>query len=65
MIRELVQDEEILSQRCERATPEDAELAQDLIDTVLSLEEGACIAANQVGVPKAVVVWALVVVMVR
>lgn len=57
MIRELVSDEEILSQRCEQATAEDAELAQDLIETVQTLEDGACLAANQVGVPKAVVVY--------
>ena len=57
MIRERVKDDEILSQRCERATPEDAGLAQDLIDTVATLEDGACLAANQIGVAKAVVVW--------
>ena len=57
MIRELVKDDEILSQRCERAMPEDVELAQDLIDTVATLEDGACLAANQIGVTKAVVVW--------
>ena len=57
MIRELTKDQELLSTRCEPATPEDAELAQDLIDTVLSLEDGACLAANQIGVTKAVVVY--------
>lgn len=57
MIRELVTDEAILSTPCEAATPEDAPLAQDLIDTLQSTEEGACIAANQIGVTKAVVVY--------
>lgn len=57
MIRELVKDEQILSQKCERATAEDADLAQDLVDTIATLEDGACLAANQVGVPKAVVVY--------
>ena len=57
MIRELTKDQELLSTRCEPATPEDAELAQDLIDTVQSLEDGACLAANQIGVTKAVVVY--------
>lgn len=57
MIQELVTDKEILSTRCERATPADAALAQDLVDTVLSLEDGACLAANQIGVTKAVVVY--------
>ena len=57
MIRELVTDEEILSTKCEPATADDAELAQDLIDTILAQKDGACIAANQVGVTKAVVVY--------
>ena len=57
MIKELTKDQELLSTRCEPATPEDVELAQDLIDTVQSLEDGACLAANQIGVTKAVVVY--------
>ena len=57
MIKELTKDQELLSTRCEPATPEDAELAQDLIDTVQSLDDGACLAANQIGVTKAVVVY--------
>lgn len=57
MIRELVKDEEILSKRCEPATAEDAELAQDLVDTLHTLEDASCMAANQIGVPKALVVF--------
>ena len=57
MIRELVFDEELLSQVCERATPEDAPIAQDLIDTARTLEDCSCLAANQIGVTKAVVVY--------
>ena len=57
MIKELVKDEAILSQVCEKATPEDAELAQDLIDTAASLDDCSCLAANQIGVTKAVVVY--------
>jgi len=57
MIKELVKDEAILSQKCEKATPEDAELAQDLIDTAASLDDCSCLAANQIGVTKAVVVY--------
>jgi peptide deformylase len=57
MIKELVKDQAILSQRCEKATAEDAELAQDLIDTLNSLDDAACLAANQIGVTKCVVVW--------
>ena len=58
MIKELVRDEAILSQRCEPATAEDADLAQDLVDTLASLENGACLAANQIGVTKAIGVYA-------
>ena len=57
MIRELTKDQELLSTRCEPATPEDAELAQDLIDTVQSFEDGACLAANQIGVTKQVIAY--------
>ncbi len=57
MIRELVMDEAILSQPCEPATADDAELATDLVETVRSLDDASCIAANQVGVTKALVVF--------
>ena len=57
MIKELVTDEELLSQPCEPATAEDADVAQDLLDTIESIEDCACIAANQIGVPKAVIVY--------
>lgn len=55
MIKELVRDEAILSTPCDKATAEDAELAGDLVDTLESLEDVACLAANQIGVPKQVV----------
>ena len=57
MIKELVQDDELLSVPCEPGTAEDAELAQDLLDTLLSIEDAACLAANQIGVTKAVVAY--------
>jgi peptide deformylase len=57
MIKELVKDDAILSQRCERATAEDAGVVQDLIDTMESIEECACLAANQIGVTKAIGVY--------
>ena len=57
MIKELVKDKEILSARCERATPEDAPIAQDLIDTLASIEDGACLAANQIGITKQIGVY--------
>ena len=57
MIQELVKDTEVLSARCALATAEDAGVAQDLIDTLETLEDASCLAANQIGVTKAVVVW--------
>ena len=54
MIKELVKDETILSTPCEPATAADAEIAQDLVDTLLSIEDAACLAANQIGVTKAI-----------
>lgn len=55
MIKELVRDEAILSQPCEIATAADADVAQDLIDTIRANEDTACLAANQIGVTKAVI----------
>ena len=58
MIKELVHDEAILSTPCEAATAADADVAQDLVDTLLSIEDAACLAANQIGVTKAIVALA-------
>jgi peptide deformylase len=57
MIKELTHDDVLLSQVCDPATPEDAPIAQDLIDTMASLEDCSCLAANQIGIAKAVVVY--------
>lgn len=57
MIKELVTDEAILSQPCEPATIEDASVAQDLLDTLASLEDAACLAANQIGVSKCIITY--------
>lgn len=57
MIKELVHDDAILSQPCEPATAEDASVAQDLIDTLASIDDAVCLAANQIGVTKAVIVY--------
>ena len=57
MIRELVTDEELLSTPCEQATADDAEIAQDLLDTLESIEDAACLAANQIGFTKAIIVY--------
>lgn len=57
MIRELIRNEELLSTPCEPATAEDAELAEDLVDTLLSIDDAAGLAANQIGVAKAVIAF--------
>ncbi len=57
MIRELCHDEAVLSQRCETATVEDESVAQDLLDTVATLDDAGCLAANQIGITKKVCVY--------
>lgn len=57
MIKELVHDDAVLSQPCDRATVDDAAVAQDLVDTLTSLEDAGCLAANQIGVTKAIVAY--------
>ena len=55
MIKEIVRYTEFLSKPAVPATVEDVQVAQDLVDTVLSLEDCACLAANQIGSDKAVI----------
>lgn len=57
MIKELVHDDALLSQPCEPATAEDAAIAQDLVDTLASLEDAGCLAANQIGYAKAIIAF--------
>lgn len=58
MIKEIVKDREFLSQPAEPATPEDAQVAQDLKDTMESMGgDCACLAANQIGSRKAVIAY--------
>ena len=57
MIKELVKDDAVLSVPCEPATAEDAPVAQDLVDTLVSIEDAVCLAANQIGVTKAIVAY--------
>lgn len=57
MIRELITDEEILSKPCVKATADDASVAQDLLDTMATIEDAACLAANQIGETKAVIAY--------
>ena len=57
MIKDLVTDEALLSTPCEQATADDADVARDLLDTMESIEDAACLAANQIGVTKAVIAY--------
>lgn len=58
MVKDINTDMEFLGKPCEPATAEDAGLAEDLVDTMKSLGgDCACLAANQIGVAKAVVAY--------
>lgn len=56
MIQTLCKDPIILSQKASEAGVEDAQLAQDLRDTLASIDDAACLAANQIGQAKALFV---------
>ena len=57
MIKEIVKDRDFLAQPAEEATAEDAQVAEDLRDTMASLEGCASLAANQIGSTKAIVAY--------
>lgn len=57
MIKELVRDQEFLSRPARPATAGDAQVAQDLRDTMESLEDCACLAANQIGSDAAIIAY--------
>lgn len=57
MIKDLTKDEALLSTPCEKATADDAQVAQDLAETLESLEDAACLAANQIGETKCIVAF--------
>ncbi len=57
MIKDIVKDAEALGVPAEAATAEDAQVAEDLRDTMLANEGCACLAANQVGSTKAVIAY--------
>lgn len=52
MKKELVKDEAVLTTPCSPATADDADVAQDLVDTLTAMDDAACLAANQIGVTK-------------
>lgn len=57
MIKEIVKDREFLSKPAEEATAADTQVIEDLRDTLASLEDAVCLAANQVGSTKAVIAY--------
>ncbi len=57
MVKEIVKDEKILSQPCEKATIDDMSIVQDLLDTAGSMEEVAGLVANQIGETKCVAIY--------
>lgn len=56
MIREIVKDVDALSKPAVAATAEDAQVGEDLVDTMRSTD-AACLAANQIGSDKAVIAY--------
>ena len=58
MVREIMHDVLFLNQPSEPATPEDAAVGQDLVDTLLANAD-ACVgmAANMIGVRKRIIVF--------
>ncbi len=57
MIKDIITDEAILSQPCEKACAQDANIAQDLIDTLAAHSDASGLAANQIGATKAIAVY--------
>ncbi len=57
MIKELVKDTDFLAKPLAPATADDANIAEDLRDTMASLDNCACLAANQIGYDKAVIAY--------
>lgn len=57
MIKEIVKDRDFLSKPAEPATADDAEVVQDLRDTIEALDDCVCLAANQIGSTKAIIAY--------
>ena len=58
MVREIVRDPILLSQKAKPAAAEDLDLARDLLDTLRAHRDGCVgMAANMIGVQKAVIVF--------
>ena len=58
MVKELIHDEKILSQKSEKATKADKEAAKDLLDTLMAHKDGCVgMAANMIGVLKCIIAF--------
>lgn len=58
MIREICKDETFLAQKSEPATPQDAQAAADLLETLEHHKEGCVgMAANMIGVNKRIIAF--------
>ena len=58
MIRDICRNEAFLSQKAEPATPEDLEIARDLLDTLRHHRDGCVgMAANMIGVNKRIIAF--------
>ena len=58
MVRPVMKDRFFLSQKSAPATPEDAAIAQDLLDTLAAHRDGCVgMAANMIGVAKRIIVF--------
>ncbi len=58
MIRDIMEDEDFLSQKAEPSTPDDLPVAQDLLDTLAAHKDGCVgIAANMIGVNKRIIIF--------
>lgn len=56
MVKDIVTDKELLSVKCEKATPEDAQVITDLLDTFEEhADECVCMAANMIGQTKRII----------
>ena len=58
MVREIMKDEAFLAQKAEPATPDDIEIASDLLETLIAHQDGCVgMAANMIGVNKRIIAF--------
>ena len=58
MVKELIHDEKILSQKSERADKADKQVAEDLLDTLMAHKDGCVgMAANMIGELKRIIAF--------